>query len=220
MDIKCTVCGEPWEAYGIGHGDMLPWQATLFRAGAGCPSCEGVLPDRPFEPETISDVENGDGDPMERINAYENRDNRPAWKAPDPVLLYKCDACGVEVCEDPSEYPERDRFPIFTRKGDPRTSYRLESDRYYSDDEVRTGFTFAQTKDKPRVCPGCVEHCAECGTECCSRLSTDTYDGLASFPANECGGRWTDAVCIDCFERLSSEEEEEEDDETEVENDV
>jgi len=34
-DIRCVVCGEPWEAYGVNHGDMLPWEAKLFRAGAG-----------------------------------------------------------------------------------------------------------------------------------------------------------------------------------------
>ena len=39
-DIYCALCGEPWDAYGVTHGDMEKWEASKFRKGEGCPSCD------------------------------------------------------------------------------------------------------------------------------------------------------------------------------------
>ncbi len=39
MDRSCAKCGEPWDAYGIRHGDMTPEEAALFNQGKGCPHC-------------------------------------------------------------------------------------------------------------------------------------------------------------------------------------
>lgn len=41
MDILCVKCGEPWDAYGLTHGDVRAWEADMIRQGIGCPSCEG-----------------------------------------------------------------------------------------------------------------------------------------------------------------------------------
>ena len=38
-DILCRRCGEPWDAYGVTHGDMTALEARRFRAGKGCPVC-------------------------------------------------------------------------------------------------------------------------------------------------------------------------------------
>ena len=38
-DILCSICDEPWDAYGVRHGDMTPDEAKMFLAGEGCPSC-------------------------------------------------------------------------------------------------------------------------------------------------------------------------------------
>lgn len=38
-DIYCAKCGEPWDAYGIKHGDMEEEDAEKFMSGAGCPAC-------------------------------------------------------------------------------------------------------------------------------------------------------------------------------------
>lgn len=38
-DVICRKCGEPWEAYGIEHGDMTKPEAKRFLNGEGCPSC-------------------------------------------------------------------------------------------------------------------------------------------------------------------------------------
>jgi hypothetical protein len=39
-DMLCSVCGEPWDAYGVRHGDMTTEGAERFLAGEGCPVCE------------------------------------------------------------------------------------------------------------------------------------------------------------------------------------
>lgn len=38
-DIYCAQCGEPWDAYGVRHGDMTTAEADKFRRGLGCPAC-------------------------------------------------------------------------------------------------------------------------------------------------------------------------------------
>jgi len=39
-DIKCAMCGEPWDAYGVrSHGDMNYEEADRFLRGEGCPCC-------------------------------------------------------------------------------------------------------------------------------------------------------------------------------------
>jgi hypothetical protein len=38
-DVFCPVCGEPWDRYGIDHGDMTPEEASAFYRGEGCPAC-------------------------------------------------------------------------------------------------------------------------------------------------------------------------------------
>lgn len=40
-DITCKVCGEPYDAFGVYHGDMSPAEKTQFLRGKGCPSCKG-----------------------------------------------------------------------------------------------------------------------------------------------------------------------------------
>lgn len=41
MDRTCPnpQCQEPWDAYGITHGDMSPEEADLFNQGKGCVHC-------------------------------------------------------------------------------------------------------------------------------------------------------------------------------------
>lgn len=44
-DIYCAVCGEPWESYGVNHGDMTPEERIIFLDGKGCPCCKGERPE-------------------------------------------------------------------------------------------------------------------------------------------------------------------------------
>lgn len=39
-DLICNRCGEPWDSYGVRHGDMIEEEAKKFLRGGGCPSCE------------------------------------------------------------------------------------------------------------------------------------------------------------------------------------
>lgn len=50
-DIKCRICGEPWDSYGVheslridGDGDMTASEAKMLLEGRGCPSCKGIPP--------------------------------------------------------------------------------------------------------------------------------------------------------------------------------
>lgn len=38
-DLICNICGEPWDFFGISHGDMTPEEARKFESGGGCPCC-------------------------------------------------------------------------------------------------------------------------------------------------------------------------------------
>ncbi|MCR6692505.1 MAG: hypothetical protein MRT15_08945 [archaeon YNP-LCB-003-016] len=48
-DYYCSVCGEPWDAYGVrvalkgGVGDMTREEAERFMKGLGCPCCPSRL---------------------------------------------------------------------------------------------------------------------------------------------------------------------------------
>ncbi|MHA1882580.1 MAG: hypothetical protein ACTSUO_06005 [Candidatus Thorarchaeota archaeon] len=42
MDVYCKVCGEPWDAYGVFHGDMTVEERKMFLDGKGCPCCKGI----------------------------------------------------------------------------------------------------------------------------------------------------------------------------------
>ena len=37
-DIICNVCGEPWDSWGVSHGDMTKVEKRRFYAGKCCPS--------------------------------------------------------------------------------------------------------------------------------------------------------------------------------------
>jgi len=39
-DVYCAKCGEPWDAYGVLHGDMTKEEAKRFLNGEGCPCCD------------------------------------------------------------------------------------------------------------------------------------------------------------------------------------
>lgn len=41
MDMHCVRCNEPWDIYGLTHGDVKAWEADAIKAGEGCPCCRG-----------------------------------------------------------------------------------------------------------------------------------------------------------------------------------
>lgn len=38
-DVFCAVCNEPWDFYGLSHGDVTPAEGRRILAGEGCPCC-------------------------------------------------------------------------------------------------------------------------------------------------------------------------------------
>ena len=124
-DLTCVVCGEPWEARGVRHGDMLRWEASLFLKGAGCPACKGESTTPPFGPlENLAGLEhpeeaflrdriliNPDEDDshelLARVEQDGSNDRRPAWEAPAVEPLWECGCCNVQVVHDAStDYPD------------------------------------------------------------------------------------------------------------------
>lgn len=213
MDIKCVVCGEPWDAYGVSHGDMAKWEASLFRAGAGCPACAGKTPKTgAWEPTSCADIENGDEDPMIRLTLSEDVANRPAWVRPTPVKLWACDCCGLEMQRDPgADLPEDEILATYQRSVDsPAYRYASAYNRgKFCDPETPAHVFTVEGRGTLSVCEGCIEYCLECDEALCGSLSHDVYDGLASF--SESGYYHRDQLCIDCYSAQSSDESDESD---------
>lgn len=214
MDIKCVVCGEPWDSYGVNHStDMLPWEAKLFKAGAGCPCCKGERPEKPFEPATLSDIENGDEDPMLRIVAWENATSgkAPKWERPADPILWACEGCGVQVIKNQDSGELEYHLPPKAKGAQWYNSHPY----YKGEPEAKPAFEFegGPGNTKRPVCEFCLDHCDHCGKEVCSTLEYgDTYDHGNCAPhetwhvicmdcvgnqCSDCGGFYDDGSC-DC----------------------
>jgi len=195
MDIKCVVCGEPWDAYCVRHGDMLHWEAKLFRQGAGCPSCKGEAPIEAWHPTRISDVENGDGDEHERIAAYERYQSglAPAWKRPDDVVLWTCDGCGVQSIVNADNGELGYYVPFKSKADDWYVSHNFRD--VEPSQEPAHKFT-----DGRCVCSCCLVYCDICGKHLCDKMShDDAYDEGVAFRKPGSDYYEPDHVCVDCL---------------------
>lgn len=194
MDIRCVVCGEPWDAYGVTHGDMFPWEAKLFKAGAGCPSCEGVP--NGFAPSTLSDVENGDEDPMIRIVQAERvaEGLAPKWERPVDPVHWACDLCGIEVVTDLDSGELEYRAPWKSKARDWHVSHNPRN----GCPEEEPAHVFGR---ETRACEFCLDSCTDCGAKISSQIEGDAYCEGVSFPQP---GNYHDCVCIDCLEKYCS----------------
>ncbi len=52
-DVKCSVCGEPWEYYAVQHEFSEAERKKLLN-GKGCPCCKGEVPEHR---ENMTDAE-------------------------------------------------------------------------------------------------------------------------------------------------------------------
>lgn len=194
-DIKCVVCGEPWDAYGVSHGDMLLWEAKLFKAGAGCPSCEGQAPETgQFQPTSIADIENGDEDPAVRLSVHEDyaQGIAPVWERPKDTLLWSCASCGIEAIRDADDNSLVYRAPYKSR-----ASYE-----YWHRSLEATEVPEHVFDEDTAVCEQCLCKCAECGEPI---APNDPGDG--GYPDPRCGYYENDRLCSeDCLSVAESEE--------------
>jgi len=200
-DIRCVVCGEPWDSYGVSHGDMLEWEADLFKKGAGCPCCEGK-PTKKFEPQSIFDFENGDGDEMERIIAYENSlKNKIEWKKPEPKILWQCDGCGVQVTVNPDVKSSHEDYLEYHIPKDAKCNKWYHSHNFNNRPTEAPAHVFT---DGRKVCEYCLDRCYHCGGPICATLDfDDIYQDGYSIP-NE-NYSYSQGFCINCFEQCCSE---------------
>lgn len=187
-DINCVVCGEPWNAWGVNHGDMEKWEAALFKKGAGCPCCQGERPGGGgFHPEKISDIDNGDEDPIERLHAYEAsvEGRAPKWEKPAPTTLWECEGCGVKVIR---EYGSEDV------EYDQRRHSKWPSSHNYTSGcpEEEPAHVFGERK----VCEFCVKTCPRCKERQISVTLEfdDVYDDGYAFAVDQ------ETICVDCLE--------------------
>lgn len=106
-DIRCAVCGEPWDQYHLRH-DAPAWVRPLFYAGAGCESCEGVPPDRERDDRDATGIlahvadrilTPDDDDVSAGIDIGLSPRMRPQWKRPDDARVWECSCC-VKVMRD------------------------------------------------------------------------------------------------------------------------
>jgi len=219
VDINCAVCREPWDSYGVNHGDMMPWESALFMQGAGCPSCEGEGDD----PETLEahvrqrvinvpfddDVTGG----TELFDAA-----RPRWERPEPKVIEgcTCEGCGVSVAIDPD-----DNLPIWhggerVHYSGAGTSAHAYGQSYYTDRNAEDAEDHSNLAEWLKIagepyCPGCAELCDECGEVVIysrGELQDDAYSEGAAFSRPGRGYYSSASVCGGCIDACERQEEE------------
>lgn len=203
-DLLCRVCGEPWDAYGLHHGDVMAWEARLFKAGAGCPSCEGIPPegmtDADAEARTLAAAEaasNEWDDPesfglVRDVLASAVTGKMPArrpWKAPEQKVLWQCAGCEVKAVASL-------RFSL-CEENPPDQQREWQGQRVHGQlrahDEPEEAAP--HTIDGKPYCAGCAATCD--GDGCRTSI----------FQRSDLEGNYHDSYCVACFEKLSSEQE-------------
>lgn len=217
-DVKCAICGEPWNYYGALHGDMAAWEYELFRKGAGCPCCQGVSErnkDDMLLEHFSSIVFGGTDDPDSFDRLFDIDDsNVPKWEKPEPKKHWTCDKCGVSVVtsndapldgnkvstnKDYLEWYGGDKIYYQYGHGPYEYGYVAKDGPYDTDDYYEL--------DGKKYCPGCTTICEQCDNVIFTNTDgMDTYDVGYSFsnPDNP----FYHPVCLNCYFRMTSEEEE------------
>lgn len=204
-DLLCAVCNEPWDSYGVSHGDMQPWEADLFRKGAGCPCCEGETPEgMNAETAQLRAMERLTFDGPDDPHAFPGMDPaqadltvRPAWEKPEDPIVWTCAFCNHAVRKALG-----DNVNI---AGELYSDHPLNTGRCSMSGESK----WAELDEAPYkirnepACAHCVQMCDDCGenpifTEPWKHCG-DTYDVGNSFsdPRN-----FRNSICVNCFEAI------------------
>ena len=205
MDIRCSVCGEPWDAWGANHGDMPAWEYDLFRKGAGCISCEGHCETDHIE-DRCSDLLMNCEDPDNWHPL--SIDEKPEWKKPEPKVYWECECCRVKVIEDvDNTYYDGDKKKVELKYDfSQNNSYAKRYDR--NDPEKEAPYKIGGYD----YCDECAEECFDCGSEVIKYSDDlDTYDeGKGFVRLGDEYYKHPDYLCIDCYEKVISNDEENE----------
>ncbi len=196
-DIHCAICSEPWDSYGVRHGDMLPWEADLFSKGAGCPCCKGERDRASADPEAAEALHLRDAldteDPhaFDRVNATLAGAETPipAWERPPDENVRGWCACG-NVCLMRSADDGELRWET-ARKVGADAHWRLERD-HAPEEWVDAEALDGDTDNEGAWCPRCVARCGRC-RELVS--ATETYPE----PGDE---YHSPGICMGCLEQI------------------
>lgn len=204
-DIKCAVCREPWDAYGMRHGDMAPWEYDLFKKGAGCPCCKGVAPSNGADNTEahLKSVVFNDEDPDSYALLHTPDAPRPKWERPADEIKFECPGCGAKLTRDVDFSATTDPDLALEWSARSPNSYRCR-DWPLDLDELHE-------VDGKRYCPSCVVMCA--GDDCTNIIFTsstsasgqvlfgDTYDAGASH-ADPRDPHHGGSICTACLEAI------------------
>lgn len=207
MDVKCLVCGEPWDYWGLYHGDVQAWEADAIKKGLGCPHCEGNPPEGGYEPENLSDFEYGDEDCISRIYA---QPPDGAYEPPQAEILQVCIGCGVQRIRDRAAevYDGSRREPVYAwyaPAGSDALRWQVEWKLSCED----PGAPMADFHGLGPACAHCCDECADCdaiiATHCQGAFASLDGEGEGYLPEGHY--HTSDLRCLDCYMHYVSESE-------------
>ena len=181
MDVNCNKCGEPWDRYGVLHGDMYDWQKDLFIAGAGCPCCEGEAPEEKCVDDMVI-LRSRIGGEFEMACSIIG-DPVPQWERPADKLTCECEVCGVKLMKDAST-------------GDLYLLDCTSTTNYADVDLLEWSREWSRHAGLEDVCPDCQVHCDDCEVELIE--GADIYDGGILFAQDDYYYR-IHPLCVDCY---------------------
>ena len=195
MDVKCVKCGEPWDLWGLNHGDVIAWQADMIKQGRGCPVCLGAkknelsLSDH-FENETA----------LEGAELIES--NKSYGPKSDYIEICHCEECGDKYSID-----------INTIYYDGNRKYiNGLSEKYYLDNSLDIEFFVKYESDWNKIngklmCEHCFSQYTECD-ECGGLFHVDETFYLQNLNKTFCESCMEKVVgsCYKCEENYRNDE--------------
>ena len=208
MDVLCSKCGEPWNSYGLLHGDVRAWESALIRAGAGCPSCLGQKSRSLKLSELLSNDDALEGN-------YAPKEVEPEYKKPEPHKAFECEDCGKLGLIDQDEI-WLDGLRLYTWTNDSEKVFLDEIKKH----KQHYGFKKINGKTLCNECARDYSKCNECGKfvgskdSVCHEMRTicmDCYETEFS-SCNQCGQVYNidettfasvngQSYCEHCFEK-------------------
>lgn len=202
-DVRCLVCGEFWNYWGLYHGELMAWETDALREGRGCPACHGHS-DESYQPTRLSDYEWGDEDLLSRVYA------RPGGKyEPPPVeVLETCIGCGIQRVRDFSAevYNGSHREPVY----DWFAPVGSDADRWQVEHKLSCydpSEPMARFHDMGPACAHCCDECADCDTVIATHHhgAFASLDGVGEGYLPEDCYSMNELRCLDCYCAYESE---------------